>query len=123
MTAVAKRRGRVDLDAVSDIARSLPGVEHTASPRGIALKVHGTLFACTAIHESAEPHSLMVRIGFDEREPLLAAEPATYYLTGHYRGYPAVLVRLSNVRRDRLRDLLEAAVRFVSAKEARGSRS
>lgn len=123
MMAVVKRRGTIDFDGVAEIARSLPGVEHTASPEGIALKVRGKLFACTAIHKSAEPHSLMVRIGFEERELLLAAEPDAYYLTDHYRGYPAVLVRLSNVRRDTLRDLLEAAVRFVSEKKAGRSRS
>ena len=65
----------------------------------------------------------MVRIGFEERERLLATEPGTYYLTDHYRGYQAVLVRLSNVRRDTLRDLLEVAVRFVSMNTARRSQS
>lgn len=123
MTAVVTRRGTIDADGLAEIARSLPGVEHTASPEGIALKIRGTLFACTAIHKSAESHSLMVRIGFEERERLLATEPGTYYLTDHYRGYQAVLVRLSNVRRDTLRDLLEVAVRFVSMNTARRSQS
>ena len=59
----------------------------------------------------------MVRIGPFERELLLRAEPETYYLTDHYRGYPAVLVRLSKVSRKAIRERLEDAVRFVSAKQ------
>ena len=32
---------------------------------------------------------------FDEREMLIEAEPETFYVTDHYRGYPYVLIRLS----------------------------
>jgi PhnB protein len=117
--STARQRGKIDFDAVLEIARSLPGVEGSASSRGIGLKVRGKLFACTAIHKSAEPNSLMIRIGLDERELLLATEPDTYYLTDHYRGYPAVLVRLSKTDRNALRDLLEDAVQFVAKKEGR----
>jgi hypothetical protein len=107
----------VDLDVVRQVARTLPGVEEDSSARGTGFKVHGKLLACEAIHKSAEPGSLMVRIGSTEREFLLAAEPDTYYLTDHYRGYPAVLVRLSKVSRKALRERLEAAVQFVSARK------
>jgi hypothetical protein len=58
----------------------------------------------------------MVRISVDERAHLLADDPDTYYLTDHYSSYPAVLVRLSQISRDSLRDLLKSAARFVSAK-------
>ena len=116
---MAKQRG-IDFDAVLDLARSLSDVEGSASSRGIALKTRSKLVACTAIHKSAEPGSLMVRIGLDERELLLATEPETYYLTDHYRGHPAVLVRLSKIGRSTLRALLEDAARFVSGgKKAR----
>jgi hypothetical protein len=118
---MSKQRGKIDFDTVLDIARSLPGVEESVSARDIGLKVRGKLFACTAIHKSAEPNSLMVRVGFDAREPLLAAKPETYYLTDHYRGYPAVLVRLSKIRRETLRNLLEDAAQFVSMRETRRS--
>jgi hypothetical protein len=40
------------------------------------------------------------------------AEPETFYITEHYRNYPAMLVRLSSVRREVLRDLLEQAWRL-----------
>jgi hypothetical protein len=117
---MTKRDDSIDFEAVQDIARSLPDVVDSTSSRGVAFKIRGKLFACAAIHKSAEPDSLMVRIDFDHRDALLAAQPAIYYLTDHYRGYPAILVRLGKINRDALRDLLHSAVLFVTAKK-RGS--
>jgi len=115
---MAKQRG-IDIDVVRRIARSLSDVEESTSPRGTGFKVRGKLLACEAIHKSAEPNSLMVRITTDDRELLLATEPNTYYLTDHYRGYPAVLVRLSKVSRKALRELLRDASKSVMAKQRR----
>jgi hypothetical protein len=115
----AKQRGNIDFDVVREIARSLPDVEESTSARGMALKIRGKLLACEAIHKSAEPNSLMVRIPLNDRELLLATEPETHYVTAHYRGYPAILVRLSRIDREALRDLLESGVRFVGAKKRR----
>ena len=72
-------------------------------------------------HRSAEPGSLVVRVGFDDRAELLAAAPDLYYVTDHYVGHTAVLVRLSRVTPDVLRDLLGMAHKFVIADKARGS--
>ncbi len=44
------------------------------------------------------------------------------YLKEHYLNYPCVLVRLSRVRTDALRDLIAGAHRFVSAKVRRTNR-
>ena len=65
---------------------------------------------------SAEPNSLAIRMNFDDRAELLEADPEVYYVTDHYVGYDAVLVRLSQVNPDALRDLLGTAHKFVSAK-------
>jgi hypothetical protein len=111
---MAKGRVKIDFDTVLEIARSLPEVQDSVSARGIGLRTRGKLFACTAIHQSAEPDSLMVRMDPEERELLLATEPDSYYLTDHYRGYPAILVRLSKINRTTLRRLLMEAVQFVS---------
>ena len=70
-------------------------------------------------HRSAEPGSLVVRLGFDDRAELLAAAPDVYYVTDHYLDYSAVLVRLSRATPDVLRDLLGMAHKFVTAHEAR----
>jgi hypothetical protein len=54
----------------------------------------------------------------NDRAELLAAAPDVYYVTDHYVGYDSVLVRLSRVNPDVLRDLLGMACKFVTAKAA-----
>ena len=88
----------VTFDMVRKIGLSLPDVEEGTMYGSPALKVHGRLLTCLAIHKSAEPASLVVRTDFDERAALLAEEPETYYLTDHYVNHPVVLVRLPHVR-------------------------
>ena len=43
-----------------------------------ALKVGGKMFACMAIHRSAEPDTLAIRVDFNRRAELIAADPETY---------------------------------------------
>ena len=57
------------------------------------------------------------------RERLLATEPDVYYLTEHYVGYPSILVRLSRVSRDSLRDLLASAALELGEKKRKGKGS
>lgn len=115
-------RATLDFDAVRRIALTLPGVEERMSAtRGASsLIVRGKLLTCPAVHKTAEPNSLMVRIGFDRRAELIASDPDVYYVTDHYVNYPAVLVRLSRIHLDSLRDLLGMASSFVGAKTTRG---
>ena len=51
-----------------------------------------------------------------EREALLELDPAAFYVTDHYRAYPAMLVRLKEVRLDLLQELLEQAWRRQAPK-------
>jgi len=106
---------------VREIGLALPDVEDGSMYGTRALKVRGKLLTCLAIHKSAEPESLAVRIDFEQRDALLAEAPETYYLTDHYRNYPVVLVRLSRIPINQLRDLLGAAWRFVTSQENRKS--
>jgi len=114
---------RTNFDTVRKIGLALPGVEESTAYGSPALKVRGKLLACVPAHRSAEPGSIVVRIGFDDRAELLAADPGAYYVTDHYLNYSAVLVRLSRAAPDVLRDLLGMAHKFVTAHEARGSPS
>src|SRR5689334_6808283 len=115
-------RTKVTFDMVREIGLGLPDVEDSTMYGALALKVRGSLLACVAINKSAEPGSLGVRIDFDQRDALLAEAPETYYVTDHYVNYPMVLVRLSQVHRDELRDLLNAAWRFVTSRQKGTSR-
>jgi len=109
----------MDFDVVRTIGLELPGVEESTMYGAPALKVRGKLLACMASHKSAEPGSLVVRIGFDDREALIADDPRVYYVKPHYEGYASVLVRLRLVERDALQDLLRSAWRFVTASTPR----
>ena len=81
-----------------------------------AFKVRGELLTCIAINKSAEPNTLAVRIDFDRRAELLAEPPEVYYLPSHYANHPVVLVRLSRIQLDALRDLLSMAWRFATSR-------
>lgn len=116
------RRKPITFETVLELGRQLPGVEVTTSWGAPALKVRGKMFACAAIHKSAEPNTLVVRMDFDARDELIAADPETYYLKEHYVNYACVLVRLGRVNPDALRDLLLTGWRFMSRSDPRVKR-
>jgi hypothetical protein len=109
-------RNKIDFDTVRRIGLALPGVEESTMYGSPALKVRGKLLACIAINKSAEPNSLALSVDYDNRAELIAGASDVYYLTDHYVNYPVVLVRLSRIDADALRDLLGMAWRFVTAK-------
>jgi hypothetical protein len=102
---------------VRRIGLELPGVEATTKYDGSpVLKVNGIFMAGLATHPSAEPDTLVVRAGLEDRERLVEDAPETYYLTDYYRSYPLVLVRLSRAGPDALHDLLSVSWRISTAK-------
>src|SRR5208283_939337 len=105
----------VTFETVRNVALALENVEESTSYGTPAIQVRGALVA--RLHQDG--CSLVVRMALEEREELMAADPATYYITDHYRNYPCVLVRLSRVHPDALRDLLGGARRLAAA-EKRG---
>jgi hypothetical protein len=116
------QRKETGFDVVRKMGLALPEVEEGTAYGSPALNVRGKMFACLAIHRSAEPNTLVVCIDFDQRDELMTEEPKTYYLTDHYVNYPCVLVRLSRIRQDALRDLLLMGWRFMSTKQKRERR-
>ena len=101
--------------AVEAIGRTLPDVDVTTAWGQPSLKVRGRMFVCVASHKSAEPNTLVVMMDLAARDALVEDDPGTYYLKEHYVNYPCVLVRLSRVRADALRDLVTGAHRFMSS--------
>lgn len=106
---------RDDFELVRKLGLELPEVEEGTMYGAPALKIRGKLLACMASHKSAEPGSLVVRIDFDDRDALIADDPAVYYVKPHYLEYPSVLVRLALIEPEALRDLLRSAWRTVTA--------
>jgi hypothetical protein len=96
---------------VRKIALSLPKVEEVSSYGTPGFKANGELFA--RLHQDGE--SLVVKMDFEQRDALMAHDPNTYYITDHYLNYEWILVRLSRVDPDALRDLLRGACRFANA--------
>lgn len=115
-------KSAINFDIVRKIGLEFPGVEASTVYGAPALKLRGHLLACIPTHRSAEPDSLVVRVDLTDRDHLLAEAPDTYYITDHYAGYTAVLVRLARVNSDVLRDLLAMACKFVAAKTKAASR-
>jgi hypothetical protein len=110
---------KIDFSTVRDIALRFPGVEEGTSYGAPALKVHGQRLAGIPVNRSAEPGSLGLSIAIEDRAELIAAAPDVYYVTDHYVGYPCVLVRMSRIDEDSLRDLLGMAYKFATRKAAR----
>ena len=93
-----------------EIALALDKVEEGTSYGTPAFKVQGVLFARLRDDIGA----LVLRTTMEERPELMVADPETYFITDHYLDYPYVLVRLSRVHPDALRDLLRAAWRLAA---------
>jgi hypothetical protein len=115
------RKDRRTLDdpfkTVKTIAHTVPDVEATTRYDGSSvLKAGGAFMAGLATHPSAEPGTLVVKVNLEDREGFLEDAPEIYYLTEYYRNYPVVLVRLSRIDRNALRDLLAASRVLALAK-------
>jgi hypothetical protein len=107
-------------DIVRTVGLALPDVEAVTKYDGSpVLKAHGIFLAGLATHPSAEPDTLVVRAGLEDREWLMEDAPEAYYLTDYYRSYPLVLVRLSRIEPEALHDLLCVSWRMTMAKARR----
>ena len=104
---------KLTFETVRQISLELPGVRESTAYGMPALKLKGKLVAAVPANKSVELDSLMVRVSFEDREELLSTDPKVYYLTEHYIGYDAVLVRLSCVKSEVLKDLLGTACKYV----------
>jgi len=109
----------VTYDQIRKIALQLPGVEEGTSYGTAALRVKGKFLA--RLKEDGE--SVVFRVGFDERDLLMQAKPEVFYITDHYLGYPAVLMRLSAASKKEAADIVEIAWKMVAPKRLQESRN
>lgn len=105
----------VTFDTVRELALALPGVVEGTSYGTPALRVKTKFLA--RLREDGD--SVAFRVGFDERDMLMAAKPETFFITDHYRGYPAVLLRLSTATREDAAEIVRLAFEAVAAKRKR----
>jgi hypothetical protein len=95
---------------VAALAARLPGVEQGTSYGTPALKVRDKSFA----RMWEDGTTLVLKVPFAVRDHLLATAPGTFFVTPHYHGYPAVLVRLAAADAAQLEPLVEEAWRQVA---------
>jgi hypothetical protein len=95
---------------VRSAALAFPGVADGTSYGTPALKVRGKLLARQ--HQDLE--CLVLRTDFLDRQIMMQAAPAVFFITDHYRDYPWVLVRYAALEAGELPPLLERAWRLVA---------
>jgi hypothetical protein len=64
-----------------------------------------------------EPGVLALRCPLDEKELLMEVNPAIYFETDHYKGWPAVLIRLPKISDTELKHRLQIAWRMLAPKK------
>jgi hypothetical protein len=95
----------VTYDTVRRFALALPNVEEGTAYGTPALKVNGKLFV--RLHQDLD--KIVLKMSFERREEMMAADPETYFITDHYRDYPWILVSLASIQADALPELLRIA--------------
>ena len=113
----------VDPHAVFALIADLPEVANGGGPDPLAITVGGKGLAWS-FNERVHPKKprmprldiLAVRCAMETKEMLLEAGPDRFFDDDHYRGYPAVLVRLEAIEADELKGLLKGAWRAAAPK-------
>lgn len=85
-------------------AAGLPEVEEASWFGTPSLKVRGKGFC-----RVKDPDTVVVMVSLEEKEMLLEAAPDLYFETDHYKGWPAMLVRVRAISGDELAHRLRAA--------------
>jgi len=106
-------------DEVRALLFALPGVEDGTSYGEPSFRISGGKAAgrfLTWLRPQLDD-SLVVHLdSFDERELLIAMDPATFHFTDHYRDHPIVLARIATVDPEWLRVMMARRWRKAAPK-------
>jgi hypothetical protein len=91
-----------DWDAVVAYACTLPGVVMESYYGDLVPKHNGKAL----VAPGDEPGSFVLMIGVEQKAVLIETDPAAFWETDHYRGWPAVLVRYGKGDRERIEALI-----------------
>jgi hypothetical protein len=109
---MAAKRKPVTETMVRRLALAMPDVEERPSYGTPGFYRKKKLFA--RLHQDGV--SLVVKVDFDARDALLEADPEVFYVTPHYDGYPAVLVRMAKAKAGLVKQVLADAWAFAAPK-------
>ncbi len=124
MLARMKKRKPTAKPAASDLAgdfkrvakmaaaTKLPGLEEGVSYGTPAMKVKGKFLL-----RVREPGVLVLMCTREEKELLIEANPAVYFETDHYKGWPAILIRLAKISDAELKHRIAIAWRLQAPKK------
>lgn len=108
------------VDRAWRLACALPGTQLAPHHGKPWVKVAGKALAGPCRY----PDTLAVHCPLELKQALVEARPNLFYDTDHFRGWPSILVRMSAIDDETLKDRLEAAWRDRAPaklrKEARG---
>jgi hypothetical protein len=99
----------VKWEQLAKIGLELPEVEEGIWYRTPALKVRGKSFV--RLKEDGENVVFLLE-SVDEQQFLIESQPELYFITDHYKGWPAVLARLAKLRAPECRLRLEQGFRL-----------
>lgn len=96
------------------IVLAFPGAEPGTSWGHASFKVNGTFFT----RYRPEDRSLVLMgVGHDEREMLMAAEPDTFHVTPHHEKFDCILARIDTLHPGSLNAFLERRWRKLAPKK------
>ena len=101
---------KLALPTIRRVALALPGVEEGMSYGTPAFRFKKKLIA--RLHQDGT--SLVLKVGNATRDHLLEADPGTFFVTDHYRGYPYVLAHRDRLGAADLKKLLQRAIEVSS---------
>jgi hypothetical protein len=94
-------------DEIRRLALQFPGMQEGTSYGTPAFRIGGRFLG--RLHDS-EP-AFVLRMDLDTRDFVTKSRPDVFYVTDHYRDYPAVLVRYEAIDADDLHEYIEDAWR------------
>jgi hypothetical protein len=94
-----------DWTEAAAFALALADAELSTSYGKPAVKVNGKAF----LYPGREQGSFAIASPLAEKELLMETDPATFWESVHYRGWPAVLVRFGGADRERIETVIRRA--------------
>ena len=96
------------------IALSFPGAHEKPSYGKPSFFIEKKFFTRIREREGA----IVMRVGgMEQRDMMLELDPETYFITPHYKDWPAILVRLSAIAPGELKIMLERRWREIAPKK------
>ena len=108
----------LDWDQIIAHALALPGTEASTHYGMAAVKANGHAL----VTQGREAGSFVLHVPLDTKQILMETDPATYWQTPHYDGWPAVLVRYDSGDPERVLAMVSAARDRAAARQRRAAK-